>query len=159
MASIEADIKAINRRLDAIFAEYGADSTFYREATKFLRGSDAPKTYISKSGALHISRGAARAKDSLTGKKIEKIRSAVPTKTQIRKEFGGDDDFARRYAEADDQINSALSEVYLLKEIGALSDKESDAFERIKGTLEKSYNSKGEVVSAYESIQRIRKVH
>lgn len=159
MASIEADIKAINRRLDAIFAEYGADSTFYQQATKFLRGSDAPKTYTSKSGALHISRGAAKSKGSLTGKKIEKIRSAVPTKTQIKKEFGGDDDFARRYAEADDQINSALSEVYLLKEIGALSDNEADAFERIKNTLEKSYNSKGEVVSSYESLQRIRKVH
>lgn len=159
MASIEADIKAINRRLDAIFAEYGADSTFYREATKFLRGSDAPKTYTSKSGALHISRGAARSKDSLTGKKILKIRSAVPTKTQIKKEFGGDDDFARRYSEASENLNSAMSEVYNLSDLGALSDREADAFERVKKTLEKSYNTKGEIVSAYENLQKIRRVH
>lgn len=152
---IDADIQAINRGLDRLFREYGGESSVYQEATKFLRGADAPKVYISKSGALHVSRGAKRSRSPIFGKQVEKIRENIPGK----KDLAGSgstaserDKFMARYYHARDNIDSKLGEWYYRAARGMLSPREMDIFDNAKEILAASRNSMQEIVAVFEML-------
>lgn len=152
--SIDADIQAVNRRIDKIFREYGADSHIYKEATKFLRGADAPRTYKSKSGAVHISR-TKRPQGGAFGRQVKKIREGIPSDREL-KHYGKTtierESFAERYDYAKSQIDSKMGEWYRREDQGRLSPREEEIWGEAKEIMRHQYNSKQEIVQVVEML-------
>lgn len=163
MIQIDSDIRAINRRIDSIFKKYGGDSALYKEATKFLRGGDAPVTYTSSSGALHLKRGksAVRRSNQIKGirrnlpsvKEAEAIaKDLIPKKKSEKVKVSDDaiDDSFKRYQEAKENIASVIAQFPSdPDELAEYPEEVHDAFD----VLHQNNKSYGDIIFAYETLR------
>lgn len=163
MIQIDSDIRAINRRIDAIFRKYGGDSAVYKEATKFLRGGDAPETYKSSTGALHLKRGksAVRRSNQIKGirrnlpseKEIKEVaKSVMPKKIGEKTRLSNDyiDDTFERYQKAKENLASVIAQFPSdPDELAEYPDEVQDAFD----VLHQDHKSYGDIISAYEILR------